>query len=56
MNIRRIENTLKSQGVTCPTALKLHATYAMLITPRNPELYRVAEGNPNALPINSMMG
>jgi len=52
----QIEDKLKEQGVTCPTALHLHTKYAMLLCPRNPELYRVAEGNPNANPINTMMG
>jgi len=51
-----IEDRLKKQGVTCPTALHLHTKYAMLLCPRNPELYRVAEGNPNAKPINTLMG
>jgi len=56
MGQQDLENRLKDQGVTCPTALHLHTKYAMLLCPRNPELYRVAEGNPNAKPINTLMG
>jgi len=53
---QKIEQHLKSQGVTCPTALHLHTERAKLICPGDTERYRVGGENPNALPINTMMG
>lgn len=56
MNKTKIFDHLLSQGVTCPTALKLHVERAKLICPGDTERYRVGGENPNALPINTMMG